>query len=57
MSMCFFKKRFVKKLANAGATIIEYALIVSLIAVVAIGGYKAIGSKYMSVYDNISDVL
>lgn len=57
MSMYIFKKYFRRKFANVGATAIEYALIASLIAVSAIGGYKAVGSKYSKIYNDISNAL
>jgi Flp pilus assembly pilin Flp len=55
--MYIFKKYFRRKFANVGATAIEYALIASLIAVSAIGGYKAVGSKYSKIYNDISNAL
>jgi pilus assembly protein Flp/PilA len=42
---------------SAGATAIEYALIASLIAVVAIAGMKSIGSKVQSQLNNIAESL
>ncbi|MDR2067542.1 MAG: Flp family type IVb pilin [Holosporaceae bacterium] len=44
--------RFKKK--QKGATAIEYALIASLIAVVAIAGMKTIGNKITSQLNNIA---
>jgi pilus assembly protein Flp/PilA len=40
---------------SKGATAIEYALIASLIAVVAIGGMKVIGNKVSNKLSNISN--
>ncbi|MDR2781396.1 MAG: Flp family type IVb pilin [Holosporaceae bacterium] len=39
---------------SKGATAIEYALIASLIAVVAITGMKAIGNKILNQLNNIA---
>ncbi|MDR1334446.1 MAG: Flp family type IVb pilin [Holosporaceae bacterium] len=50
--------RIFKSLRNSkGATAIEYALIASLIAVVAISGMKMIGGKILSQLNNIADNL
>ena len=42
---------------SKGATAIEYALIASLIAVVAISGMKAIGGKISVQLNNIANIL
>ena len=42
---------------SKGATAIEYALIASLIAVVAITGMKAIGNKILNQLNNIANNL
>lgn len=42
---------------SKGATAIEYALIASLIAVVAIAGMKQIGAKISNQLNNIADNL
>ncbi len=42
---------------SKGATAIEYALIASLIAVVAIAGMKAIGNKILNQLNNIANNL
>ena len=42
---------------SKGATAIEYALIASLIAVVAITGMKAIGNKILNQLTNIANNL
>ncbi len=47
--------RFLKD--TRGATAIEYALIASLIAVVAISGMKMIGNKILNQLNNIADNL
>lgn len=47
--------RFLKN--SKGATAIEYALIASLIAVVAIAGMKTIGNKILNQLNNIADNL
>lgn len=47
--------RFLKN--SKGATAIEYALIASLIAVVAIAGMKTIGNKILAQLNNIADNL
>lgn len=47
--------RFLKD--TQGATAIEYALIASLIAVVAISGMKMIGNKILNQLNNIADNL
>lgn len=43
--------------SNEGATAIEYALIASLIAVVAITGMKTIGNKVSGQLNNIADAI
>lgn len=48
--------KFLKK-KSKGATAIEYALIASLIAVVAITGMRLIGNKILSQLNNIADNL
>ena len=45
--------RFLKN--SKGATAIEYALIASLIAVVAIAGMKTVGNKILSQLNNIAN--
>ena len=45
--------RFLKN--SKGATAIEYALIASLIAVVAIAGMRTVGNKILSQLNNIAD--
>jgi pilus assembly protein Flp/PilA len=40
---------------SAGATAIEYALIASLIAVVAIAGMKVVGNKILSKLNTVSN--
>ncbi|MDR1362288.1 MAG: Flp family type IVb pilin [Holosporaceae bacterium] len=40
---------------SAGATAIEYALIASLIAVVAIAGMRVVGNKILTKLNSISD--
>jgi Flp pilus assembly pilin Flp len=45
------------KKGTKGATAIEYALIASLIAVVAIAGMKLIGNKILNQLNNIADNL
>ena len=45
------------KLSNKGATAIEYALIASLIAVVAITGMKLIGNKIAVQLNNIATAI
>jgi pilus assembly protein Flp/PilA len=47
----------VLKRSEKGATAIEYALIASLIAVVAIAGMKVIGNKILAQLNNIADNL
>ena len=42
---------------SKGATAIEYALIASLIAVVAITGMKAVGNKILQQLNNIANNL
>lgn len=50
--------RVLKRLKNSkGATAIEYALIASLIAVVAIGAMRALGTKLTTLFNNISNNL
>ncbi len=48
--------KFLKK-KSKGATAIEYALIASLIAVVAITGMRLIGNKILGQLNNIADNL
>ena len=43
------------KRKSSGATVIEYALIVSLLSIILIGGYKKIGQSYGGLYTKISD--
>ncbi len=51
-------KKFIKLLNNnKGATAIEYALIASLIAVVAISGMKLIGNKISMQLTNIANAI
>ncbi len=51
-------KKFMKLLKNnKGATAIEYALIASLIAVVAISGMKLIGNKISMQLSNIANAI
>ena len=40
---------------NRGATIIEYCLIVSLLSVLLIGGYRLIGKRYTTLYNRITN--
>ena len=40
-----------------GATVIEYALIAALIAVVAIGGFRLLGTQVNTTLTNVSEVL
>ena len=49
-------QRLLKKSAK-GATAIEYALIASLIAVVAIAGMRLIGNKISNQLTNIADAI
>ena len=49
-------QRLLKK-STKGATAIEYALIASLIAVVAIAGMRLIGSKISNQLANIADAI
>ena len=48
--------KFLKK-KSKGATAIEYALIASLIAVVAIAGMRLIGNKISSQLNNIASAI
>ncbi|MDR0677732.1 MAG: Flp family type IVb pilin [Holosporaceae bacterium] len=54
--MLYRLSRLLKK-GTKGATAIEYALIASLIAVVAIAGMKLIGNKILNQLNNIADNL
>lgn len=47
-------KKLLRKVSK-GATAIEYALIASLIAVVAIAGMKVVGNKILGQLQNIAD--
>ena len=49
-------QRLLKK-SEKGATAIEYALIASLIAVVAIAGMRLIGNKISNQLTNIADAI
>lgn len=51
------KKKLLNKKRSAGATAIEYALVVSLIAVVCISGYRLLGNSYVKVYNCIAEVI
>jgi Flp pilus assembly pilin Flp len=46
-----FKKK------NRAMTILEYTMIVSLVVVVCIVGFRSIGSGYSKIYSNISDAV
>ncbi|WP_437441216.1 Flp family type IVb pilin [Sphingomonas morindae] len=48
-------RKFIKN--NKGATAIEYGLIASLIAIAAIGGMSALGTKLSSTFTNVSNNL
>ena len=48
-------RRFKMKNSVNGATMIEYALIASLIAMICIGGFRRIGSSYGGMYNNIAN--
>ena len=56
-------RRFLKNIfltfrsENRGATIIEYVLIVSLLSIVLMGGYRMVGKKYNTLYNGITDQL
>lgn len=52
--MSFIRRILNVKSSSQGATAIEYALIASLIAVVAITGMKAIGNNILSQLNNIA---
>lgn len=54
--MMFVISEFLKKKAK-GATAIEYALIASLIAVVAITGMRTVGSRITNQFNNIAENL
>lgn len=42
------------KYKSSGATLIEYALILSLISVVLIASYKKLGRSYSDIYNKIA---
>jgi len=48
--MRFFKK----KSSNSGLTAIEYSLIISLIAMTAIVGFRRMGNGYVTIYNGIA---
>ncbi|MCR4624106.1 MAG: Flp family type IVb pilin [Alphaproteobacteria bacterium] len=50
-------KRFKLKKTHRGAALIEYVLIASLLSLALIGGYRAVGSGYKRIYNNISESL
>ncbi len=50
-------KKFLLKGLNKGATAIEYALIVSLIAIIAIASLKTLGNKVSAKLNNIAEQL
>ena len=52
----FFKKRKSKGW-SLGMTAVEYALILSLISVIVIGGYRKVGGGYTRIYNRISNAL
>ena len=46
-----------KKSRSLGATVIEYCLIVSLLGVALIGGYRKVGTSYTALFNQIDDGL
>lgn len=54
-------RRFLKNILsifnskNQGATIIEYVLIVSLLSILLIGGYRTLGKRYTTLYNRITN--
>lgn len=59
MNLYSLKNKFnnILKKINVGATAMEYVLIASLITVVAVAGYKAVGNGYSRIYNNISEAI
>lgn len=53
----FIMKLELLKKKNFGATALEYTLIITLITLVCYGGYKRVGSKYLTLYNGISSGL
>ena len=51
-----FRKWRIKRLGK-GATMIEYSLIASLIAIATMGGYKVLGNSYRAVHTKITDAI
>lgn len=50
-------KVFAKHLRQAGQTVVEYALLLALIAVVAIAVINLVGQKTKNVYNNVQQNL
>ena len=51
------QKRFKLKKTCRGAALIEYVLIVSLLSLALVGGYRAVGSGYTRIYNNVESAL
>ena len=45
------------KKTHRGATLIEYVLIVSLLALTLVGAYRSVGNGYGRMYNNIDNAL
>jgi len=43
--------------SERGQALVEYALVLALVSVVAIGALAAVGSTVQSTYDHLNDVL
>ena len=46
-------KRLLQRSRNAGQALVEYGLVLALVAILAIAVVKAVGSKIGSTFDNV----
>ena len=51
------QKRFKLRKTCRGAALIEYVLIVSLLSLALVGGYRVVGSGYTRIYNNVESAL
>ena len=47
----------IKKTANAGQSLVEYGLVLALIAIIAIVVVQAVGTKTASTFDNVQSTM
>jgi Flp pilus assembly pilin Flp len=56
-TMIYLAKKSSSKLVQRGASLVEYALLVGLIAIAAIAAMQAFGTKMSQQFSNISRLL